>query len=289
MDRIRFSLILVSLIIFGCLALSATQPAPTIDQTCTAAGCGFSLQVELVGEMPSDFVLTAAASTGETVSVHCLNGMTLYDVQTMTGKSPTCSQTGVSFLNFAPEQVMITVRWGDLEVSQSFQPAYQVFFPNGPTCEPECRSARVDFDLMKDWKTYSDPVNGFSFKYPANFGIVPGINDTSFYVGEQIFFYISNRDPLDCQGDCSVIETTERVSIAGLDAIRVTGYSGILDDDGLQQYQAYLFPHSNQYYNFTLSALNTQATNNNPGVTSYLKETDIKLFDRMMGTFRFTN
>jgi hypothetical protein len=97
--------------------------------------------LRLLGEAPSDYVLTDASSTGETLTAHCQNGAEVYDAQTITGKLPTCSQSGVSFLNFAPEQVTITVRWRDLEVTPGFRPAYQVSYPNRMVCEPECRSA----------------------------------------------------------------------------------------------------------------------------------------------------
>ena len=146
--RVYILSLIAILFIFGCGIFRASPP-PYDARTCTAIGCGFTLRIEIRGNMPSDFVLTASDSTGESANVHCMNGTTINDSQAAPGKTAICEQSGVSFLDFAPQQGTITLKWEGGEVAQSFQANYKTFRPNGPQCEPECRTATVIF-LMPD-------------------------------------------------------------------------------------------------------------------------------------------
>ncbi len=139
----HLSLCLAVLLLFGCQNFPES-PASDNLRTCTVVGCGFSLQVELAGSLPPDFILSAAGSTGESASVHCVNGTLVYDAATF-GSSGMCSQSRVTFLGFAPEQATLTVQWDGGQVSQSFQPDYETFRPNGPLCEPECQTTTIIF------------------------------------------------------------------------------------------------------------------------------------------------
>jgi len=278
---------LAGFMLFACDVFSPFPP-PFDSRNCTAVGCGPTLQIEFSGTAPADFVLTVTYSSGEKASVHCINGTTLYDNQAVSVKSAVCVQNGVSFLNFTPQPATITIQWTGGEISQSLQPDYKTFRPNGPQCEPECRTAQIVFDLLAGWKTYTDAAHGFAFKYPPDLEIIPGGNDTSFYIGKQISFYISNKDPLDCQGGCSVIESVEPVTVAGLQARRVWGHTWSEGDDS-RYYQALLFQRNELSYNFILYASNTNAAEHNPDSIWPLEETDLELFNQMMGTFKFMN
>ncbi len=139
---------LTALTLFGC-GIFPASPTPFDVRTCTAVGCGFTLRIELNGTVPPDFVLSVSDSTGEMASIHCLNGTTVYDAQSKTGNPAICEQSGVSFLDFAPQQAIITLRWEGGDATQSFRPEYKTFRPNGSQCEPECRTATVIF-LMPD-------------------------------------------------------------------------------------------------------------------------------------------
>lgn len=146
---IRIFLILISFVwvLFGCLILPGNSGSTPFagGRTCTAMGCGFTLQIDLLGNVPFDFILIATGSTGETASVHCRNGMVVYDANTTTSKSPMCGTNRVAFLDFAPQDVTVSIESNSLHATQSFRPDYKVFRPNGPNCEPECRSARIEF------------------------------------------------------------------------------------------------------------------------------------------------
>jgi len=149
--RISLSLISFVWILFGCLILprnSGSTP-PAGGQSCTAMGCGFTLQIELVGSVPSEFILSAAASNGEIVSVHCRDGAVVYDAETTANRSLTCGGNQVAFLDFSPVDVTISVESSLGKVSKDFHPDYKTFRPNGPNCEPECRSARIEFLVTK--------------------------------------------------------------------------------------------------------------------------------------------
>ena len=61
--------------------------------------------------------------------------------------SRTCMPTGGhcsdGFVGFAPDTVVLRVTWTSGTVSITTVPAYAVFRPNGATCPPECRYARI--------------------------------------------------------------------------------------------------------------------------------------------------
>jgi hypothetical protein len=108
-------------------------------------GCGFTLQIELLGSIPPDFVLRVVTLNGESISVHCRQGAVVYDGGTTTGASFVCGANQVAILNFSPEELTITVESQGVNASQEFHPDYNEFRPNGPDCEPVCRSAKVEF------------------------------------------------------------------------------------------------------------------------------------------------
>jgi hypothetical protein len=144
--------------------------------------------------------------------------------------------------------------------------------------------------LSEEWKTYSDSEYDFLISYPAYFEITPGENNTSLYIGEQISIWISDVNPLECRGDCPLVESTAPVTVANIDAIKVEGYIGAIGGNIPQRYMSYILQRDNRYYNLTLYAISRFDFNNYDPYTIWpLKENDIALFDQILETFKFTN
>jgi hypothetical protein len=134
--------------------LTSSPPAPSLppatlptflpQRLCTVMGCGPSIQLKLAGPVPPDFVVNATTPTGEIVRVHCQQNKTELDPQTTPPADAICTPNAILFISFTPQNVTITIEWGDREVSQQFQPTYTVSYPNGATCKPQCQSATVE-------------------------------------------------------------------------------------------------------------------------------------------------
>lgn len=139
------------------------------------------------------------------------------------------------------------------------------------------------------WKTYSSPEYGFSIRYPAALEIVPGENNASVNIGEQIQVRVSAADPLECRGDCPFVESSEAVTVAGLAATKVSGYIGSIGGNVPQRFLTYIFQQDGRYYIFTLYALGLKATGDDPSTIWPLSDSDVALFDRILATLRFTN
>jgi hypothetical protein len=95
---------------------------------CTLIGCT-GLVVEVTG---------APGLTPVTVVVTAPDGSTRS--ATCTGATGTCP---VSFFDFTPASVTIRVSTGSQTTEVTRQPMYEATRPNGPSCPPECRNARV--------------------------------------------------------------------------------------------------------------------------------------------------
>jgi hypothetical protein len=145
--RLRGCAAVIVLLAAGCTPMNEPDSVPRASQTCTAIGCGATLQIGLKGGAPADFVLRAVDSSGAELSVHCLNGRVAQDIDTTSGHSALCGSDGVTFLDFSPTEVTVSVDWVGGKRSERYRPEYRTFRPNGPGCEPECPSARIQFIL----------------------------------------------------------------------------------------------------------------------------------------------
>lgn len=143
-NLIRFFLLLsLSLLLStGCLTSSPPPTATTADEvtpsvsalsTCTAMACFDTLSVTLSGYIPDDYVVTATAPDGESVSVHCVQGVARQGETSLIHR-PICNDRGVVYPGFAPDEVTIAVNWDNAEIYQSLALRYESFRPNGPGC-----------------------------------------------------------------------------------------------------------------------------------------------------------
>ena len=141
-------LVCVTFLLAGCRTPVAQSPTPYIVVTCTLEGCGTALSIILSGPVPRDYVLEAVTPYDEKMSVHCIDGSGQYaDNHFQRNSYPLCTQEGVEFIRFSPDEVTITISWNGKTASQSFEPVYEIHYPNGPNCEPACRVGQVTFTI----------------------------------------------------------------------------------------------------------------------------------------------
>jgi hypothetical protein len=61
--------------------------------------------------------------------------------------SSSCRDKAVSFASFSPSELTISVYWNEKVKTKTVKPVYQVYYPNGENCEPECRNSVIDIEL----------------------------------------------------------------------------------------------------------------------------------------------
>jgi hypothetical protein len=183
-------------------------------------------------------------------------------------------------------------------VSQDFEPLYSEHQPNGPGCEPTCRSARIEVRIPgitaygdpSTWETYADEDHGFRIRYPNALQLELGVSVDGHrvvFVGEQVRIQTSPRDPLICRGECPMIENTEWLTVAGRDVRRVRGYIGSIGGNIPQDFLLYDFRLGDAYASFVLYAESRSAEVADASVIAPLKQGDIDLFETMMQTLEF--
>ena len=97
-------------------------------QACTLIGCESSLRVVLTAPPPSPYRVEAYLPGSAARQVR----------QCSTGG--TCD---ITFVGFTPAQATIEIITTADTVRRDVAPSYQVSRPNGPMCDPECRTATV--------------------------------------------------------------------------------------------------------------------------------------------------
>jgi hypothetical protein len=142
---------------------------------------------------------------------------------------------------------------------------------------------------LANLKVYSNSKYGFSLEYPAGLTIKEANGGDSVDIGEIIHIQLSDRNPLECRGDCPVVENKDSAKVASFAMTKVTGYIGSVGGNIPQQYLMYILKRDKQYYVFTLYALGFHAQVNDATKLWPLEEEDILLFNQTMQTFKFTN
>jgi hypothetical protein len=118
----------VALATAGCDDHGPTRPCTLVD--CEVNG----LTVRVEGTLPTVYMVTVSSPNEEARSrvcwtpAHCVGG-------------------AVHFAGYSPAEVSITVEWEDGTATATAEPTYQVFRPNGPDCEPVCRTATITVQL----------------------------------------------------------------------------------------------------------------------------------------------
>jgi hypothetical protein len=272
---------------------------PPGGQACTLIGCGSSLEIALVGEhVPTDFSLRISIAGDDVVSVRCTEGNAEFDPPKAARWSPACPAGGVTFQEFTPTQLTVSLKWAEGETTQEFAPKYAAQQPNGPNCAPVCTTARIELHIPEvpayghesSWETYTDEEHGFSIKYPRALQLMPGTPVDGYRlvsVGDKIEIRTNSRDPLVCQGECPRIQNNEPVSLGAREARQVRGYIGSIGGNIPQYFLMYVVRLGDTFASFVLYAESREATSEDVSYIRALKEEDLQLFERMMQTLAF--
>lgn len=134
-----------------------------LTHECTEVGCALPFEIALHGGgAPGayEFAIQAdAQSTTCTVTVpftcdqplRCMPEAPSFYLEMSGCTLPPNQQaiTGIGFFDVAPDNIAVTVRRDGAPVAQaSYAPVYELSRPNGPECEPVCRTAAgVELDL----------------------------------------------------------------------------------------------------------------------------------------------
>ncbi|MGQ0600427.1 MAG: TolB family protein [Anaerolineales bacterium] len=139
-------------------------------------------------------------------------------------------------------------------------------------------------------QTYRNDAFGFELQIPAGWPVTLLADDGSFgYLGENISFTVSPLDPLECRGDCPVVNSTEpEIGIGNLTATRIRGYYGAVGGNIPHEYLAYLFQREGRFYTFTLHAVGRNETSGQADVIVPLPAEAAPPFDQILGTLQFT-
>jgi hypothetical protein len=164
--------------------------------------------------------------------------------------------------------------------------ACTVLGPGTPTPTPAPTPTEA---AGSEWVKYTNTQFGFSLQHPTALQVTLLTEDGSFgYLGDFISFAVSEHDPLDCRGDCPLVESVERgIAIGDQTATRLRGSYGAVGGVVPHEYLAYLFEHEGRFYTFTLHAVARDATTDRPEVSVPLSPFAPPQFEIIVATLQF--
>lgn len=137
---------------------------------------------------------------------------------------------------------------------------------------------------QNDWKTYTNTTYNFSLQIPSLYEVTENPEETYTYIGEQISFYVYDKDVASCLGDCPVIYNVETIA-SNYELSKITGYIGEIGGNIPEEYISYQYKKDDFYYVFTLHALGKSERPTNSSELHKLKSEDIQLFESIMKSF----
>ncbi len=136
------------------------------------------------------------------------------------------------------------------------------------------------------WVTYTNTAFNFSIEIPQ-YDEMPVGNTNNGLIGKKITFYIGENNPLDCKGDCPVINKSSTVSVSGIEVTKIEGHVGTIGGNIAQNYIDYVFPLESGYLTFSLYARGLDDFTPSPDGVWEIESSDIELFDQILSTFEF--
>lgn len=119
----------VMLAVVGCRTEPPAQQVEQTQQACTMIGCSDGLTVLVENAPPPPYTIEVTPPDGQTRSMRC--------------EAATPCDGGLFFEGIAAEELTVRVAKGAESSTQSVRAEYTLSQPNGPTCPPTCRQARV--------------------------------------------------------------------------------------------------------------------------------------------------
>ncbi len=110
-------------------------------------GCFDSLEVTFSHLPPAEYTLMAISDTGEVRRATCVPGEDTSKTISAYPAGPICKASSVVFYDFAPHKVQVQVIWQGGEASETVEPSYRTFRPNGAFCAPSCRQGKVQVNI----------------------------------------------------------------------------------------------------------------------------------------------
>lgn len=161
-----------------------------------------------------------------------------------------------------------------------------------PTAEPVATESS-EVDSTANWKTYTDSVGGFSFKYPGNYLLE--ISDIYPYLNKNITWRYNNISTSDCRGDCPLTEKTSDLMIDNHKAKKLEGYIGEVGGNIAQRFVNYEIQNGSKYFLLSLQATPQKLSKDDynkyyvAGKIIEIKTEDKLIFDQILSTFKFNN
>ncbi len=138
--KLTFALLaLLALTLAACVAPS--QP-PEEPQMCTLMACVDTLEIRVINPPALPYWVTVRAD-GQEFLIAC-------EEETEASEAPLgmdCENGVFTLFEFSPEQVSVEIGWAAGGVTFEVAPDYENFRPNGPGCDPECRSGVATVEL----------------------------------------------------------------------------------------------------------------------------------------------
>ncbi|TVQ06700.1 MAG: hypothetical protein EA359_00820 [Balneolaceae bacterium] len=104
-----------------------------LDPNCTQMGCSDGVTVILSGELPESYSVTLEAHSIDPQKIEIENGEIF---------------SGIHFFGeITSEQIHVTFDTGEKIISQTFEPEFSKYRPNGQRCPPTCLQANLKFYL----------------------------------------------------------------------------------------------------------------------------------------------
>ncbi len=158
-----------------------------------------------------------------------------------------------------------------------------------PTVQPT-------IDPTAEWKTYTNSTHGFLLKYPTTITLQEeselfGRRDEDYILlANQIEVRVTSFNPLNCRGDCPVIEKQEQVTVAGYPATKVFGYIGAVGGNIPQRYQSVVLEKNKKYYVFDIYELEREMVSPPDDIElGEIPAYKLALFNQILSTFKFTD
>lgn len=177
------------------------------------------------------------------------------------------------------------------------EPTLELTIPPAPPIDPletpQPTIQPTEEPLLEGWTSYTSDQYGFSLNHPADLEVVLSEFDNPplarFAVGDQIEIRINEFNPLECRGDCPVVEQTESAVVDTFPATRMTGYIGAVGGNIPQQYVTYFLPRGERFFAITLYALGFGGQSDDLATIRPFNEDDVAMFEQLLATVSFTN
>ena len=119
------------------LSLTSCDEPPTSGRICTDIGCGHSVFVEFVGQLPEACIIQVSSPQWQQPQVFRCSDM-----------MPAGSEVRLNIREAVPDEVSVFVIDARQVVArETFTPEYTVSQPHGPNCPPTCYSATMTLAL----------------------------------------------------------------------------------------------------------------------------------------------